>query len=99
LAGSALRGVLLQQVPVRSAVAGSASAGMRAGRAIMGLVVGGALDKTRGCIQMRMRGPGRDRIVPKLGRSTHTGSLSVRKGLCNLKETRTNLDRCCTVLL
>jgi hypothetical protein len=62
LVGSAHRGVL-RPVPVRS---------VGAGRVIMVLavVVGGALDKTRGCIQMRMRGGrGRNRRVPKVSRS------------------------------
>jgi hypothetical protein len=61
LVGSAHRGVL-RPVPVGS---------VGAGRVIMVLaqVVGGALDKTRGCIRMRMRGRGRSRRVPKVGRS------------------------------
>jgi len=69
LVGSDHCGVLrLVLVLVRGAGAGSA--GMREGRAALALVMamGGALDKTRGCVQIQMREV-RNRGVPKVGRS------------------------------
>jgi len=87
LVRSAHGGVLrLVLVPVQSVGAGSAGAGMRAGRrAIMALVVvvGGALGKTRGCVQM---GGGWNRRVPKSRSVTvdlSEGQLTAPGDFCN----------------